>query len=316
MGRRGGGHLLELRQRHWGTVITKLAGAEVAAEWSAALTAPIVEEIYKVLGVVLIALIARAETDDLMDGFVYGAMVGLGFTVTEDIDYFLSAFGGSIGGVLAGFWVRVVASGLYGHVLYTGLAGIGVAYFVRHRTDQPRVRRTLVAVGLLSLAMGAHLFWNSPLIWEVFPLFVATAIKGLPFLLVLVLVLRLARRREHRWLAAALEQEVGRPGLLAEEIDPLSEPRRRRAASKRVRKAAGRDAQELLKRVHREQIDLAMIATRAASLRTPISSDSGRASRSCAASCGPSPAHRCPGDAEISDRGGTRDASRASLDTG
>ncbi|MDQ3492883.1 MAG: PrsW family intramembrane metalloprotease [Chloroflexota bacterium] len=170
---------------HWGSVITHLAGAEFASDWSAALTAPVVEEIYKVLGVVLIALIARAETDDLMDGFVYGAMVGLGFTVTEDIDYFLGAFGGSIQGVLAGFWVRVVASGLYGHVLYTGLAGIGVAYFVRHRDDRSLARRTALALGLLGLAILAHFVWNSPLIWDLFPLFVATTVKGMPFLLAL-----------------------------------------------------------------------------------------------------------------------------------
>jgi RsiW-degrading membrane proteinase PrsW (M82 family) len=246
----------------WGNVITRLAGAEFASEWSAALTAPIVEEIYKVLGVVVLYLIARNEFDDIMDGFVFGAMVGLGFSVVEDVDYFINAFGGTVVGVLVGFWVRVIASGLYGHVLYTGLSGIGVAYFVTRRGEVPFARRFAVAAGLLLLAMGAHFFWNSPLIWEELPLFAATAVKGMPFLIVLGICLRLARRREHRWLAAALETEVGRPGLTTEELETLREPSRRKQARKKVKRAGGRAAERLFRDLERKQIDLSMIATR------------------------------------------------------
>ena len=41
----------------WGRVVARLGGPEFAARWSAALTAPFVEEIAKGLGVVLIALL-------------------------------------------------------------------------------------------------------------------------------------------------------------------------------------------------------------------------------------------------------------------
>ena len=37
----------------------------------------------------LIYLIARSELNRIMDGFVYGAMVGLGFAVVEDVLYFV-----------------------------------------------------------------------------------------------------------------------------------------------------------------------------------------------------------------------------------
>jgi hypothetical protein len=197
-----------------------------------------------------------------MDGFVFGAMVGLGFTVIEDIDYFISVFGGSIAGVLEGFWVRVVASGLYGHVLYTGLAGIGVAYFVTRRAEVPFGRRLAVALGLFVLAVVAHFFWNSPWLWEL-PLFLATALKGMPFFIVLFVALRLARRREHRWLGSALEGEVGRGGAVAEELEVLRDPGRRKAARRAVRVAAGPDAERLLRELHRRQVDLSMLATRA-----------------------------------------------------
>ena len=66
--------------------------------------------------------------------------------------------------MLEGFYVRVIASGLYGHVTFTGIAGIGFAYFVTRRGEQPFIRRLLVAAALLLLAMAAHFIWNSPLL--------------------------------------------------------------------------------------------------------------------------------------------------------
>lgn len=246
----------------WGAVIVRLAGPEFAAEWSGAITAPLVEEFYKVVGVVLVYLIARTEIDDLMDGLVYGAMVGLGFTVVEDVLYFMNEFGGSVGGVLEGFWVRVIASGLYGHVLYSGLAGIGLAYFVVHRADRGLLNRVGVAMALLLAGMVAHAFWNAPWLWNELPLLVATTVKGMPFFLALVLAVRLARRREHRWLGAALHHEVDGPGITAQELRVLMEPSRRRKLYNAVERESGRTARRTLQRLHREQINLAMISAR------------------------------------------------------
>jgi RsiW-degrading membrane proteinase PrsW (M82 family) len=194
----------------WGLVLIDAFGVDFANRWIAALTAPITEEVLKGVGVVFIYLIARGEIDDLMDGFVYGAMVGLGFTVMEDVFYFVNVFGGEPGGVFQGFFVRVVASGLYGHVLYTGLFGMGIAYFVSRRAEASLGKRLAVAAGLILTGMFAHFLWNSPLI-DFYPsggldspaaylqVILATAVKGLPFLLFLVLMITLARRREHRW---------------------------------------------------------------------------------------------------------------------
>lgn len=146
----------------FGAVITKVVGGDFSYYWSAAVTAPVVEETYKYLGIVLLYLIARAEFDDLIDGFVYGALIGLGFAVSEDIYYFILQFGGDVGSVLEGFYVRVIASGLYTHVTFTGIAGIGFAYFVTRRGERSFIRRLLVAAALLLTAMLAHFVWNSP----------------------------------------------------------------------------------------------------------------------------------------------------------
>ncbi|MGZ4130744.1 MAG: PrsW family glutamic-type intramembrane protease, partial [Actinomycetota bacterium] len=65
----------------WLAVISHLANPVFAVRWGPSITAPFDEELAKFLGVVAIYQIARTEIDDLMDGFVYGALVGLGFAV-------------------------------------------------------------------------------------------------------------------------------------------------------------------------------------------------------------------------------------------
>ena len=244
----------------WGVVVAKLFGAEFASQWSAALTAPVIEETYKYLGVVVLYLIARAEFDDLIDGFVYGALIGLGFAVAEDVYYFIFVFGGDVPSVIQGFWIRVVASGLYGHVTFTGIAGIGFAYFVTRRLDQPLSRRLLIAVGLLLMAIAAHFIWNSPVLDDL-DIVLYGAFKGLPFLIGLIVLLYLARRREHAGLAEVLGSEVGRPGLLAPELALLRDPRTRRANRRRVRQAAGPEAERLFNQLQKEQTKLALVAS-------------------------------------------------------
>jgi RsiW-degrading membrane proteinase PrsW (M82 family) len=258
----------------WGLVLIDAFGVDFANRWVAALTAPITEEVLKGVGVVFIYLIARGEIDDLMDGFVYGAMVGLGFTVMEDVFYFVNVFGGETGGVLQGFFVRVVASGLYGHVLYTGLFGMGVAYFVSRREEATLGKRLAVAAGLILTGMFAHFLWNSPLI-DFYPsgglddaaaylqVIFATAVKGLPFLLFLLLMITLARRREHRWLRAALATEIGKEGLHPDELAVLERPAARRRSRREMAARAGPLAAQVLKRLQKAQINLAMVATRA-----------------------------------------------------
>ena len=208
----------------------------------------------------MLYLIARLEIDDLIDGFVYGALVGLGFAVAEDIFYFLFVFGGDVGSVIQGFFVRVIATGLYGHVTFTGIAGIGLAYFVTRRYDTGLGKRFAVAAGLLLLAMTAHFVWNSP--WfDSLPIILYGIVKGAPFFIGLLVLVYLARQREHAALGDVLGGEVGNRGLLASELPLLKHPLSRRAARKRVGQAAGPNAEQLFSQLQREQIKLALIVS-------------------------------------------------------
>jgi RsiW-degrading membrane proteinase PrsW (M82 family) len=263
----------------WGIVVARLAGPEFASRWTAALTAPFVEEILKGVGVVLIVLIARDEVDDVMDGFVYGALCGLGFTIVEDVFYFIAVFGGDVGGVLRGFFVRVISSGLYSHVLYTGLVGMAVAIVTTRRDDRPLRGRLRLAGLLAGAAVFGHFLWNSPILdffpaqpwdgadWFLIP--VATAVKGLPLLLFVLLAIRLARARERRWLHSTLVSEFDEDAVTPEELAILERPRLRFQARRDLRRRAGKRAADLLRRLQREQVNLAMIRSRVASEADP-----------------------------------------------
>lgn len=252
--------------------LAKLFGPNFAQTWGVAIVAPPVEETLKYLGVVMIFLIARAEIDDLFDGFVYGAVVGLGFAAVENIQYFIQAVasaGGAdqIGPVIQMFTIRALLIGVYMHVLWTAISGLGLAYYVTQR-DQPRQKRLMVAVGLFLLAIFAHFLWNSPLLTELLSgfggIFVFGLIKGLPFLVFLVLMVALAQRRERRWFQAFTAHDIGTDVLSQAELAELGGLRSRWSARRRIAQRKGATGAKLAGQLQREQINLAMIRSRSA----------------------------------------------------
>lgn len=247
------------------------------AEWSAALTAPFVEEGFKGIGVILLVSLARAEMDDVLDGFIWGAMVGLGFLLVENVIYFMRAFvetGGSYAGLIQMFMIRVLGAGPYSHFLYTGLIGMGVAFYTT-RGDVPWGRRLGIGVALCAAGVGAHFFWNSPLLGELlgdgglFNWMLYVTAKGLPMLIGLLVLVRLARRRERVWFERFTVGQVADGTITAEEMFELGGLRRRwraRRAAARTRGAAGGRLKGL---IQRQQINLAMVASRVASVDDP-----------------------------------------------
>jgi hypothetical protein len=229
-----------------------------------------VEETLKYLGLVTIFLIARREIDDVLDGFIYGAVIGLGFAAVENVQYFIQAVANSggadqVGPVLSMFFLRSLLIGAYMHVMWTGLTGAGLAYFVT-RLDQPRQRRIFVAVGLFLAGVVAHMLWNSPLLngllTDLGGIVVFGLIKGLPFLAFLIFLVILAGRRERRWFATLTEDDLGTDVLTQQELAELGGLRSRWAARRRVGARKGGQGAKLAGQLQREQINLAMIRSR------------------------------------------------------
>ena len=246
------------------------ANPTFTSDWGAALTAPFVEEGFKALGIILLASLARAEMDDVLDGFVWGAMVGLGFLLVEDVFYFVGAYvstGGSYDGLFQIFLIRILGAGPYSHFLYTGLVGMGVAYY-QTRRDVPWSRRVLLGLALAAAGVGAHFFWNSPLLGEVlgdgdlvgWAAYVTA--KGLPLLIGLVLLVRLARRRERTWFARFTAAHVDDGTITADELRELGGLRSRWRARRAAGRATGAAGGRLKGRIQRQQINLAMATSR------------------------------------------------------
>jgi len=240
--------------------------------------APVNEELYKGAGLVLMFLIARSEFDGLMDGLIYGAMIGLGFQVVENIQYFMLAAsestGGEIGAVVGMYFLRVILSGLYSHVLFSGLMGFGFAYFVTRKGQEPLTRRLGVFALFAVAAWAAHFVWNSPWLESLMggdagPLALGIIIKGLPFLIFLAILAVFARRREGKAFARLMAGEVGTDTVTKEEFEVLRSGRRRRRMVRQVSRTRGPVAGAILKRLMREQMNLALFHGKVASLDHP-----------------------------------------------
>ena len=117
---------------------------------------PLVEEVAKAFGVILVVLLSK-EFDNPTDGLVYGTAAGLGFAATENLVYTLAGVGESaIGGTLLLVFIRTaLAAGI--HALSSATFGgfLGFAYLSRNRGE----RLTWLIVGLVG-AVVIHAGWN------------------------------------------------------------------------------------------------------------------------------------------------------------
>lgn len=254
-------------------VLENTLSPDVFVSWRAAIVAPINEELYKSLGLVVLFLIAPLEFDSLMDGLVYGAFIGLGFQAVENVQYFLQAVdlaggGDQIGPVIGVFFLRVVVGGVYSHVLFTSLVGIGFAYVVTRR-EVSRALRAVVFGALYAAAFLAHFVWNSPWFESLIQednvgTFVAYAfVKGIPFLAFLLVLVFMARRREANAFSRLVAAEVGTDVIGEGELAILRSARRRRRARRAVTAARGSAAGRVLAALQKEQLRLALVVSKA-----------------------------------------------------
>ena len=269
----------------WLSVVGKVASPDFTGQWGAAVVAPGVEETLKLMGVVTLYLIASSEFDGVMDGFVYGAMIGLGFTVVEDVSYFIIAAAAvpgaadQSGPVLSTFLMRVGAGGLYSHVLFTGLTGMGFAYLVTQRAAA-LPRRLGVAVLLIGAGVAAHAVWNSPVTDFVLDTSSGTdpsilqwiawgALKGTPFLILLGVMVVLATRSEERAYRAVVFGEPDPMVVTDDEMRSLGSLWARRSARTAAGRLHGPAAARLVGRLQSAQIEYAMIRSRTDDLTDP-----------------------------------------------
>lgn len=188
--------------------------------------APIVEEVAKGLGVLLIFAAARRFFDGPVDGIVYGGLIGAGFAFTENIQYFAQSFiEGGLELASATFFVRGMLSP-FAHVMFTAVTGFAVGLAAR------RGARAGGALGpwILGLvgAIALHALWNgSALLGDFFALY---ALLQVPLFVVFVVGIVMLRREEARLTRARLGEYAAVGWFTAQEVDMLATGAGRRSA--------------------------------------------------------------------------------------
>ena len=126
--------------------------------------------------------------------------------------------------------------------------------------------RLLVAAGCFVVAYSAHFIWNSPLLTEAFGegagILLGLVLKGIPVLVLLVVMYRLARRQEATWFRDAVAGEVGSDVLLREELDELMTLSSRKDVIKMVRRVRGKRAAKLVGQLQHAQLELGLACSR------------------------------------------------------
>jgi len=127
--------------------------SEVMRSLLQGLNAGITEETIKGLGLLLLFFILRDEFDNVTDGIVYGALIGAGFAMVENFNYFALNSKNFLVFLIVG---RVIL-GWLGHSTFIACFGAALGY-IRHT----RVRWKQIVIPLLGflIAVGLHSFFD------------------------------------------------------------------------------------------------------------------------------------------------------------
>jgi RsiW-degrading membrane proteinase PrsW (M82 family) len=201
--------------------ISLLVNPAAASLVEVAVVAPIAEELFKGGALVLLFVFFSGEIDSLVDGIVYGGLVGFGFAAVENSLYFGSSLIES--GLSQFVLLALVRAFLFGlnHAMFTGLLGLGMAW--ARSTSSALVKVAAPATGLAA-AIGSHATHNASvtLAGELgWPCLIAFA-SDWGGVALLVAVLLWCSAREQRWIDRWLEDEVERGTLSPEEFAVVS----------------------------------------------------------------------------------------------
>ncbi|MDQ1077473.1 MULTISPECIES: PrsW family intramembrane metalloprotease [Microbacterium] len=193
---------------------------------SSVVQAPIVEEVAKGLGVLLLYAFARRFFDGPVDGIVYGALIGAGFALTENVQYFAIGYlEGGPGEVATTFFLRAVLSP-FAHVMFTSLTGFAFGLAARRslRTGQAL---SYAVPGLIG-AIVLHAVWNGSATF--FNFFEVYATLQVPLFVAFIVGILLLRREESRLTRARLGEYADAGWFTPQEVEMLATAPGRRSA--------------------------------------------------------------------------------------
>jgi len=230
-----------------------LAGNTLGTTISASFVVPIVEESIKGLAVLVILWLWRDEIDSPLDGIIYGAMVGLGFALVENVYYFVNVYGeGGLEAWKVNVFVRSIVFGL-NHALFTSMTGLGIA--IARTSTQPLVK-VVALVGGWTTAVFLHFLHNFSVSFGNLLCLVAL-LSDWGGLLLTLLIIVWALLQERQWLRHYLAEEVSLGHLTTSQYLVVCSGRRRFREQRRVLLENGPAAYWRLVRSHQRLSELA-----------------------------------------------------------
>ncbi len=226
-------------------IATATADPSHADTLGATVIAPIVEESAKAAAVLLVFLFRRRDFTGIVDGVVIAGVTATGFAFTENILYLGTAFGtdqtsgysGIASVTAATFFVRVIMSP-FAHPLFTVLTGIGFG-IAALSGERQHVRRVLLPLSGLLLAMGMHAMWNGSSSFGQYGFFAVYAAFMVPAFGLLTWLVIWTRQRELRTVREELPAYALAGWLTPGEPFALGSMRARRVARQYARRHFG-----------------------------------------------------------------------------
>ncbi len=231
--------------------------------WSAALTAPIIEEAAKAMCAVVILVLAAPVCNRISHALLLGMFVGFGFDISEDLTYAasqaISSLDSDLSGAGSNLALRILTA-VPAHWAYTSLATVGALLLLPSfagRAHWPRSRRIPLALTLMACASLMHFIWDSPTpSWDdngLLTLVIKVAVNTVIFLVPTLLLLR----AERRWVTDQIA--TGRTGRLskfdAAVLDSLPTRRTRRQLQRQFRSSGGRAAKKAIRYQQNQALD-------------------------------------------------------------
>ncbi len=212
------------------STINAIVAASAGLDFAAIVSAPLVEEATKGLGIYW--AVRRKQLDSIVDGVIYAGWVAIGFAVIEDFQYFSSAE--SEDQLLAVFIIRGLLTP-FAHPLFTFWTGAAAGLAVE------RGRRVVpFMIGGYGLAVLTHGIWNGALTASESAgsgtLVVVAIGSFLVLFLAVVISLVRIRQRERRLLIDSTPMLVQRYGLTENELHTFGDWKQMLSSRRRLSK--------------------------------------------------------------------------------
>lgn len=133
---------------------------------SAVISAPVIEEASKGIGLLVLLLFFRKYFDDILDGIVYGGVIALGFATVENVLYYGNGLNqayyqhGITSEALWSFLFLFTLRGIlspWAHVTFTSMTGIGTG--IARESHNTLVKLAMPVLGYI-IAVVLHGIWN------------------------------------------------------------------------------------------------------------------------------------------------------------